>query len=141
MIIEKFSLEDYETLDSTENISTKKVTNPYLRPNYNWIQKANEYIAKIFETHNGDQKFKKLDYNDTSSDDDMEANKQKERQKIATDHKKQQQSLGMGSKSGLLDAVYSNINKQNKKYEKFGNESQILKPMDAFPGSNNKPTE
>lgn len=57
LIIEKYSLEDYDTLDSTENISTRKITNPYIKPNYDWIKKANEYIADLY---NGLDSGKKL---------------------------------------------------------------------------------
>lgn len=51
LIIEQFSLDDYENLEAAENISTKKITNKYIRPNYDWIAKANKYIADLFDVN------------------------------------------------------------------------------------------
>ena len=51
LIVEKYSLDDYETLDQTENISTRKISNPFIRPNFDWIKKANEYISDLHDAY------------------------------------------------------------------------------------------
>lgn len=60
MLIEQFNLSDYENLESAENISTKKITNKYIRPNYDWLAKANKYITDLFDFSNEKQHEKSL---------------------------------------------------------------------------------